>query len=207
MMVRAGDGSTRTIDADLKTTGSDSVSFDSSENQIVIDHKGPPTSVDLTLSQTGRSTLPRAATAKVKLGRNAKTTIEPSSWKKLGKGELRVRSKGRSRRVRLRRKVGNGAKVTGLRVAGKKPRVARATVRVPAAVTSGAATLNFILRRGRKVIATRAISAGGAGKRTITWNLPGNARKGDRVVAALTTLIARGSTFNSSTSQRQARVR
>ena len=206
MMVRAGDGSTRSIDADMTTTGSDTVSFDSSESQIVIEHKGPPTSVDLTLSSTGRASLPQAATAKVRLGRNAKTTIKPSSWKKLGKGKLRVRSKGRSRRVKLRRKVGNGAKVTSLRIAGK-PRVARAAVRVPASVASGTATLNFILRRGRRVIATRAIGAGGAGTRTLTWQLPAKAKRGDRVVAALTTLIARGSTFNSSTSQRQARVR
>jgi hypothetical protein len=207
MMVRAGDGSTRTVEADLTTRGSDSVSFDQSESEIVIDHKGPATTVDLTLSSTGRSTLPRAVTAKVQLGRNAKTTLEPASWTKLGKGRLRVRSKGRSRRVALRRKVAGGAKVTSVRVSGSKPRVARAAVRVPASVTRGTATLNFILRRGRRVVAARSFDAGGPGSRTLTWRLPAKARPGDRVVAAATTLVARGSSFNTATSQRQTRVR
>ena len=147
-------------------------------------------------------------TAKVRLGGNGRTTLTPASWRRLGKGGLTVRSKGRTQRVRLRRKRASGAKLARLRVARSGgARVARARVRVPSAVTEGTATLTYVLRRGRRSVATTSLPAGGPGTRTLTWPLPSSARRGDRVAAAVTTLLARGSSFNSAVSHRQTRVR
>jgi len=204
MMARTGDGSTRTAALDTKTSGSDTVSFDSGNNGIVIDHRGPPTSVNLTLSSTGRSTLPVTVKTKVKVAGNAKTTLKPASWKDLLKGQLSVRSKGHVRKVRLRRTRGRGAKVTGVTV---KKGVAHVRVSVPSSVETGTATVSLLVRRGRRAVGSLSRSAGGPGTRTLTFKLPAKGRRGDRIVAAVTTLLVRGLTFDSTLSHRQAKVR
>jgi hypothetical protein len=208
MMVRTGDGSTRTAEVDTKTQGADTVSFDPSQGAIVIDHQGPPTTVDLTLSSTPKAGLPVAVKAKVKLAGKTKTTLKPKSWKRLSQGRLTVKSKGRSRTVAVRRARVTGATITGVSITGKgKARAARVKVRVPSSVSAGTANVSYLLRRGRRVIASSSASAGAPGSRTLTWKLPAKARRGDRVVAAITTIVARGATMNSVASRREVAVR
>lgn len=212
MMVRAPDGSTRSVQATTTSAakGNDSIAFDPARNGVRLTHKGPPATVNLTLSATGRTSLPEAVQTRVRVGRNAITMLKPDSWKRLGKSRLTVSSKGSVKRVALRRTGGKGARLRRLVVAGggkAKSRIARVGVSVPPSVTAGTATVTFALRRGKRTIATKSMGAGGPGTRTLTWPLPAKARRGDRLAAIATTLLQSGTISNSSTSTRETLLR
>jgi hypothetical protein len=208
MMVRAGDGSTRTVEAQTTTPakGSDAISLDRA-GAVHLDHSGPAATVKLTLSGAGSASLPQAATAKVRVGRNARATLKPASWTRLAHGRLVVRSKGRTSRVTLHATRAKGAKLARLTIAGGRRRVAHAKVTVPSSVTAGTATVTYVLRRGRRVVASSSAPAGGKGTRTLSWSLPAKARRGDRLVAVVTTVVAKGSIFSTAVSRREARLR
>lgn len=206
MMVRAGDGSTRTAQVGTKTPagGSDAVSFNGSERGVVIDHQGPATTVDLTLSVTGANAVPQAVETSVPVGKNATTTISTSSWKDLGKGKLTAKSGGKSRVLHARRKAGKGAKVTKVTVSGGS---AHAQVTVPSNVPAGMTTLTLAVKRGKRLVGTSSASAGGPGSRTVSLSLPAKAKKGDQLIVVATTILQSGQTYSSTTSSRKAKVK
>lgn len=185
--------------------GHDSIGFDAGHGVVTVEHKGAPTTVSLTLSSFGR-TLPQTGRVSVRVGRGT-TTIRPGSWNRLRGGTVTVRSGGKTRKAKLRAGSARGATVSSLKVARRgKGRTASVKVKVPSGVTAGTANVAFALTRGKKVIATKSLPAGAAGTRTLTWTLPSKARRGDRLVAIATTVVQRGTQFDSAVSKKAARV-
>ena len=198
-MTRGADKSTRSVE--LRTKGSaDAIAL--TGGGLRINHAGGPATAELTLSSSGRG-LPQAARVALKLGKGT-TTIKPASWARLDGGTLIVRANGRTRRLGLGTRHARGARLTGLTIVG---RTARARVSVPAAAVTGATTVTFAVTRGKRVVTTRSLPAGGPGRRTITWKLPAKAGRGTRVTAVATTLVVKGTIFNTAVSKRSARIR
>lgn len=186
--------------------GHDTIGFDAGHNVVKLEHDGKPATVSLTLSSFGK-TLPQSGRVSVRVGRGT-TTIRPGSWTGLRNGTATVRSGGKTKKVRLRARSARGAKLSSLKVTRRgSARTASVKVKVPSSAAAGTANVTFAVTRGKKAVATKTLEAGAAGTRTLSWRLPSKVRRGDRVVAVATTVVQRGTQFDSAVSKKTARVK
>ncbi|MCW2993333.1 MAG: hypothetical protein JWQ18_828 [Conexibacter sp.] len=210
-MARGTDGTTRGAAVSLTsgTGGHDSVGFDAGRTTVELTHAGKPATVTLTLSSFGK-TLPQTGRISIRVGKGT-TTIKPGAWTALRGGTVKVRANGKTKTITLRTSgTAKGAKLTKLSVATKRgKRIASVRVTVPSGVVDGTANVALAITRGKKstVIATKSLAAGAKGTRTLTWTLPSKAHRGDHLLAIATTVIQRGTQFDSAVSRKTARVR
>lgn len=201
-------GTWRTAALSTTTRGEDGLRYDRARDAYVIAHEGPATTVNLTLSSMDKTALPQEATARIRVGRNQTVSLKPRSWRKLGGGSLLVRSGGKTRRVKLR-----GTPASRLTMGTPTARVkgrtktARVKVTVPKGAADGSAKLTYVVRRGKKRIAARTVSAGRPGRRTVTIRLPAATKRRDTLTVVGTALRPRGDRFTVATATKTTRVR
>ncbi|HWI73808.1 MAG TPA: IPT/TIG domain-containing protein [Baekduia sp.] len=207
-MARRDDGTTR--GAELAVTGGagagDSVAFDAARNVVRITHHGGAATAQLTLTSFGRE-LPQSVRVKLRVSGTGVTTVRPRSWTRLRDGSATVRAGGKARTITLRGRSARGATVSALKIVRRGGRVAQVKVKVPSTVLAGTANVTFAVVRGKKLVASKSLPAGAAGTRTLSWKLPAKVRRGDRLTAVATTVVQRGTLFDSAVSRRTAKVR
>jgi len=207
MSARTKQGTWRTAMLDTTTRGTDGLRYDRAADGYVIDHKGPPTTVRLTLSSLEKTAAPQEATARISVGRNQKVTFKPASWKRLGGGRLTVRAGGKIRRVALRRSAASTLKMGRPTVRKRgSTRTATVAITVPSGPATDTAKVTYVVRRGKKRIKTGTVSAGRPGRRTVRFRLPAAARRGDSLTVVSTAMRARGGGFTPATATRTVRV-
>lgn len=204
-MARREDGSTRGAALTVSGSGRDSIGFDAGRNVVELEHAGKPATVRLTLSSFGK-TAPQSAQVSVRVGRG-RTTLRPGSWTGLRGGAVRVRSGGKSRKVKLRVRTVRGATLSAPAISRRGARTVSVKVKVPSRLVAGSTNVVYAVTRGKKVVASTSLPVGDASARTLTWTVPKKVRRGDRVAVIATSLAQRGTQFDSAVSRRTARIR
>ncbi len=200
-------GTWRTALLNATTRGTDGLRYDRAADGYVIDHKGPATTVSLTLSSLEKTAAPQEATARISVGRNQKVTFKPASWKRLAGGRLTVRQGGKTRRVALRRSAASTLKMGRPTVRRRgATRTATVALTVPGGPATDSGKVTYVVRRGKKRIGTRTVSAGRPGRRTVRFTLPRATRRGDRLTVVGTAMRARAGGFTPATATRTVRV-
>ncbi|MBJ7328360.1 MAG: hypothetical protein JHC95_00595 [Solirubrobacteraceae bacterium] len=208
MSAKAAQGAWRTAALSTTTRGEDGLRFDRARDAYVIEHEGPATTVNLTFSSLQKTALPQEATARIRVGKNQTVSLKPQSWRKLGGGKLVVRSGGKTRRVALRgtpaSRLSMGTPTA--RVKGKT-KTAKVRITVPKGTAPDSAKLTYVVRRGKRRIATRTVSAGRPGRKTVTIKLPAATKRRDTLTVIGTALRPRGDRLTVATSTKTTRVR
>ncbi len=83
LVVRAPDGSTRTVATSSPSSTGDTLSFPGGASTFRLVHQGPAATVGVTLSWVGRAGPPQAVSSRVRVAADSTLQLTPSSWARL----------------------------------------------------------------------------------------------------------------------------